>query len=285
MFVRTLAVALCLASATVPAYAVTPVLAPIQATETMTVEELMTATALDQLFTSFAETIATSPESQGVPVPANFLRAWKQTAFEVFQPDDMHGALATAFEDKLSEPELAELASFFHADFGKRITALENAVQLLSTEDQLAARDEGISLLEDMSDDSRRTAQFDEIVKLVSADVSRAMLGQAMRAMLMSMAVSGAAGDIEVPWEEIDAQLEQILPGLEAEITMTQRAIMAYAYKDLSDDELEQYLGFLRTGVSQKFYAVLGLSVGRIMESSMSRFGEELAHRLNQVSV
>lgn len=285
MLVRALAIALCLASATVPAYAVTPALAPIEAVESMTVEELMTATALDQIFNTFAETIASSPEAQGVPVPANFLRAWKQTANEVFQPDQMHGALATELGEKFSEGELAELATFFRSEFGIGITAIENDVQQLSAEDQLAARDEGISLIEDMDEQSRRGGQLDEIMKLVSAEVARSMLGQAMRAMLMSSAVSGGAGDIEVPWDEIDAQLEQILPGLEAEITLTQRAIMAYAYKDLTDDELEQYLQFLRTGVSQKFYAVLGLSVGRIMESTMSRFGEELAHRLNQVNV
>lgn len=285
MLVRALAIALCLASSSVPAYAVTPAVAPLEAAESMTVEELMTATALDQIFNTFAETIASSPEAQGVPVPAHFLRAWKQTANEVFQPDQLHGALATELRNKFSEAELAELATFFRDDFGMRITAIENDVQQLSAEDQLAARDEGISLIEDMDATSRRSGQLDEIMTLVSAEVGRAMLGQAMRAMLMSMAVSGGAGDIEVPWEEIDAQLEQILPGLEAEITMTQRAIMAYAYKDLADDELEQYLQFLRTDASQKFYAVLGLSVGRIMESTMSRFGEELAHRLNQVNV
>ena len=66
MLVRALAIALCLASAAVPAYAVTPAVAPLEAAESMTVEELMTATALDQIFNTFAETIASSPEAQGV---------------------------------------------------------------------------------------------------------------------------------------------------------------------------------------------------------------------------
>ena len=67
--------------------------------------------------------------------------------------------------------------------------------------------------------------------------------------------------------------------------TATQRALMAYAYKDLSDDELDQYIAFLRTDVSKKFYAVLGYSVGVIMEKSMGKFGQELAYRLNRVNV
>lgn len=284
MLVRALAIALCLTTAPLPAYALAPI-APQEQQAAMTIEELMTATALDQLFNSFAETIASSPEQQGLPVPATFLTAWKQTASEVFVAAEMHEALAASFEGKFSDTELAELATFFRSDFGKRITGVESAVQELSAEDQLAARDEGIKLLEDMPADAPRSVQIDEILELVSAEVGRAMLGQAMRAMLMSMSVAGATGDIVVPWEEIDAQLAQILPGVEAEVAMTQRAIMAYAYQDISDQDMETYLVFLRTDASRKFYTVLGFNVGFIMEKTMSKFGQELAQRLNQVNV
>jgi hypothetical protein len=102
---------------------------------------------------------------------------------------------------------------------------------------------------------------------------------------MVSMALSGGNGDIEVPWDEIDAQVAGMLPGLEREVAATQRAIMAYAYRDLTDDEVETYLQFLRTEASKKFYAVVGYSVGTIMERAMSRFGEQLARRLNQVNV
>ena len=285
MFARALAVALCLAATPLPAFAVTPVTAPAQTMAPMTTDELMAATALDQLFSTFAETIAASPEQQGLPLPEDFAETWKETSFAVFKPDEMHGALAKAFTDRFSAAELTELATFYRSDFGKRVSAIEAAIQVMSVEEQLAARDEGFSLLDAADPDSRRIKQIDEIMVLVSAEVGRTMLGQAMRAMMVSMAMSGGSGDIEIPWSEIDAQLAMMLPGLEQEVTATQRALMAYAYKDLSDDELEEYIVFLRTEVSMKFYAVLGYSVGIIMEKSMSKFGQELAYRLNRVNV
>ena len=285
MFARALAVALCFAATPLPAFAVTPVTAPAQTMAPMTTDELMAATALDQLFSTFAETIAASPEQQGLPLPEDFAETWKETSFAVFKPDEMHGALAKAFTDRFSAAELTELATFYRSDFGKRVSAIEAAIQVMSVEEQLAARDEGFSLLDAADPDSRRIKQIDEIMVLVSAEVGRTMLGQAMRAMMVSMAMSGGSGDIEIPWSEIDAQLAMMLPGLEQEVTATQRALMAYAYKDLSDDELEEYIVFLRTEVSMKFYAVLGYSVGIIMEKSMSKFGQELAYRLNRVNV
>ena len=285
MLVRAFAVALCLTSVALPVTALTPVTAPADTMAPMTISELMTATALDQLFSTFAETIATSPELQGVPLPEDFAETWIETSHAVFKADEMHGALAKAFEDRFSAAEMAELSTFYRSEFGKHVSAIEAAIQVMSADEQMAARDEGLALLDEAGAEAKRSTQIDEIMVLVSAEVGRTMLGQAMRAMMVSMAMSGASGDIEVPWSEIDAQLAAMLPGLEAEVTATQRALMAYAYKDLSDTELDRYIEFLRTDVSQKFYAVLGYSVGAILEKSMGTFGQELAYRLNRVNV
>ena len=65
MFVRALAITLCLATSTLPAFALAPIV-PQEQQAAMTVEELMTAAALDQLFSSFAETI--EPEDVELPV-------------------------------------------------------------------------------------------------------------------------------------------------------------------------------------------------------------------------
>ena len=284
MLVRAVAIALCLAAAPLPVFAVTPVTAPAQTVAPMTTEELMQATALDQLFSTFAETIAASPEQQGMPLPDGFAETWKATSFAVFKADAMHDALAKAFADRFDDAELSELAVFYRSDFGKHVSEIEAAIQAMGVEEQLAARDEGFAILDDADPDSRRIKQIDEITVLVSADVGRTMLGQAMRAMMVSMAMA-ASGDIEVPWDQIDAQLATMLPGLEQEVEATQRALMAYAYDALSDDELDRYIEFLRTDVAKKFYAVLGYSVGVIMEKTMSKFGQELAYRLNRVNV
>lgn len=285
MFVRAIALALCFGYVALPAFAVTPAPAPVEAAQVMTTQELMHATALDRIFDTYAETIADSPETQGTPLPAAFLAAWKETALEVFEADGLHAALALSFEGKLSEAEMAELATFFRSEFGRQVTDIEGAVAQLPAEEQLAAVAEGNAVLDGLAADATRVRQIDEMLALVSAEISRSMVGVAMRAMMVSMAMSGATGDIEVPWEEIDEQLAMILPGVELEVLASQRALMAYAYQDLSDDQLEVYVEFLRTDVSQKFYAIVGYGVGAIMESSMGRFGEQLARRLNQVNV
>lgn len=285
MFIRAVAIALCLASATLPSFALAAGNAQVEAARPLSTQELMQATALDKIFNTYGESIADSAEAQGLPVPASFLSAWKETAYEVFRAETLHAELARALDGKLSDAESAELTSFFHSDFGRRITEIEAEIPELSTEGQLAARDEGLAILSSIEPGATRDRQISEIMDLVSAEISRSMVGEAVRAMMVSMAMSGGGGDIEVPWDDIDAQLAEILPGVEAEVLASQRALMAYAYRDLSDDELETYVEFLRTDVSKKFYTIVGYGVGSIIKAAMSRFGEQLADRLNQVNV
>ena len=285
MLIRALVAVALLSAAATPSLSVRPASAASQNLADFTNADLMRATALDQIFSAFGETIAASAEAQGLPVSAKFQGIWKETAGEVFEATAMQRELAQSIDGKFTASELEELGRFFQSEFGQRITSIENAVQQLPADAQMAARDKGLALIEGTPSGSTRDEQFDEIMHLVSADIGRAMLGEAMRAMMVSMVVSRAQGDVEVPWDEIDAQLADILPNLELEVLTTQRAIMAYAYEPLSDSELEDYLVFLRTDPARKFYAVVSVSVGLVLKNTMSRFGEQLAHRLNQVNV
>jgi hypothetical protein len=61
--------------------------------------------------------------------------------------------------------------------------------------------------------------------------------------------------------------------------------MMAYVYRDLSDDELDRYISFLRTPAAQKFYAIAAYAVGRIVADGMADFGEAFAARMKSVNV
>jgi len=285
MLIRALAVTCLLVAptalpvATSPAFAASEVVAPIST------DELMRLATLDVVFATFAETIADSPDTQGVQLPAKMRSAWRDAALASFDAAQLQAALSQALQGQFTASETTAIADFFKTDIGMVVSATERETALLSTADQLSAHATGTALLADLPPESRRATQIGEILDLVSAEIGRAMLGSAMRAMLASMSIAGAHGDIEVPWDEIDAQLAQILPAMEAEVEASQRAVLAYAYRSLSDTELDAYVEFLRTDTARRFYAYVGFSIATIVHDAMSRFGEELATRLKQVSV
>ncbi len=247
------------------------------------VAELMRATALDVVFSQFAAAIASSARTEEISSDEIFLKHWEATANKVFDATALHKRLARALEGKFSDAEQAALGAFFHSDFGKRMTGLERDTALLGPVTQAAAIKRGEQLVARAS--VIRATQIDQLMELVSAEISAAMVGQSVRALLMGLSVSHQQGQIAVPWQEIDAQVQAMMPGLLSDLGQTQRAMMAYAYRDLTDAELDRYVEFLRTPAAQKFYAVAAYAVGRIVASGMADFGEAFAARMKSVNV
>jgi hypothetical protein len=281
MLIRSLAIlALAFAPIALPLADARPAAAQSQQ---IAVAELMRATALDVVFTQFAATIAASARTEEISSDEIFLKHWEATATTVFDADALHRRLALALEGKFSSDEQAVLGEFFHSGFGERMTVLERDAALLEPTAQTAAIAEGQELMDAAS--VIRETQIDALMELVSAEISAAMVGQSVRALLLGLSVSHQQGDIAVPWQEIDTQVEAMMPGLLADVGRTQRAMMAYAYRDLSDADLDQYIAFLRTPAAQKFYAVAAYAVGRIVADGMSNFGEAFAARMKSVNV
>lgn len=281
MLIRSLAVlALLLTPVASPLTSIRPALAQSQQ---IAVAELMRATALDEVFTQFAATIAASARAEEISNDEIFLKHWEATATAVFDAGDLHQRLAKALEGKFSADEQAVLGAFFHSEFGKRMTVLERDAARLEPAAQIAAIAEGQELVAAAS--VIRQTQIDALMELVSAEISAAMVGQSVRALLLGLSVSHQQGEVTVPWQEIDTQVEAMMPGLLADVGRTQRAMMAYVYRDLTDADLDRYIEFLRTPAAQKFYAVAAYAVGRIVADGMSAFGEAFAARMQSVNV
>ena len=247
------------------------------------VPELMRATALDLIFDQFGAAIASSARLSDISADEIFLSHWEAAAASSFNGAALRTRLAGTLEGKFSAEERATLGDFFRSDFGHQISTLERAVAQLSVGDQATALREGAT--ESAEAGAVRSTQLDDLMELMSAEISGIMAGQSMRALLLGMSVSHQRGDIEVPWQEIDAQVEAMMPSLLADHTRAQRSMMAYAYRGLTDDELERYLAFLRTAPAQKLYAIAAYAVGQIVARSMSSFGEALAARMASVNI
>jgi hypothetical protein len=279
---RSLALAACLGLAPLAA-ALPPATAAIREEAAISVAELMRFTALDDIFTQFGPTIESAPAEQGTAFTSAMQAAWSGAAREVFSADDMHAELAAALGNTFSADDRATFGAFFRSEFGRRVSEIEREVATLPPAAQAAARDEGLALAAESG--PRRMQQIEEMLELVSAEIATSMVRQAVRGLLIGMSVNRQQGDIAVPWEEIEAQLTVIMPGIEADIAMTQRAMMFFGYRDLGEAELDTYLEFLRTDAAQKFYAVAAFSIGQIIAERMHTFGETIARRLAQVNV
>ena len=245
------------------------------------VAELLEITSFDQVFTHSGSAMAEAPALHGIPLPAEMERAWREAALEVFVAERMHARLAAALESLISATEAGAVAEFFSTPLGRKIGRLDRSLVMLEPEAIQQAMASGSVMLSDL--EPRRLRQFDEMLALVSADLAATMAAQSVRGMLIGMSLAPQRGDIEIPWSEIDAQLEAIMGSIEADVAASQRALMAFGYSGLGDAELEEYLTFLRTPAARKFYSLAMVAVAGINNEAMADFGEALMTKLGSV--
>lgn len=247
------------------------------------IAQLLEMSSLDQAFDQSGAAMEDAAAVHGIPLSADMDRAWREAAREAFVPERMQAKLVEVLEGRVTAAEANAIAGFYGTPLGRKVRRLDRAVMALEPAAQQRALDEGSALLGQMGEDSQRRRQFDQMLNLVSADLAATMAAQSIRGMLIGMSVAPQRGDIEIPWSEIDAQLDAIMGTLEAEIAASQQAMLAFAYSQLSDAELEEFLDFLRTPAARKFYGLAFVAVAGIDGAAMVEFGETLMSKLNEI--
>lgn len=244
---------------------------------------LMQATALDDVFSQFGAGIAAQARLDEISTDQVFLAHWHATADKVLDAETLSRRLSQALSGRISTGEETELNLFFMSPLGRRISVLERDVAQLAPPAQREAIYLGQGLVNAVA--PGRRLLLDRLMALSSTEISRAMVCQSVRAMLVGLAIAHQRAPIELPWADIDAQVAAMQPGLVSELGTEQRALMAYAYRGLTDADLTQYVGFLEKPSARHFYAEAAFAVNQIVSTVMREFGETLAARMASVSI
>lgn len=253
---------------------------PVPAAEAVSTAEVMRATALDTIFDQFGATITAAAGDQQMSQNRVFLERWADAAQRAYGGDALRQRFAAALEAALSASDREDLGSFFRSELGQRISAAERKVALLSSDAQLSVANEGRTLMSSIT--AGRLAQLDRIN---TPEMARAFVRQGLRAMLVGLSVAGQRGTIVLPWPAIDAQVEAMMPELTRTALDNQKAMMAYAYHDLSDAELDAYVTFLASPAATMLTQRASEAAGTILSEATHSFGQALAARMSGVGV
>jgi hypothetical protein len=246
-----------------------------------TSSDLIRTIGLDNIFTQFGQSIAVSPRQHGIGDP-RFLGVWETAALRAFADNKLNARLEQSLAHTLSGAELSGIDSFLTSSFGRQVIALEQRAQNVAADGQFAVLAKGRTIYWSISE--RRKAQFEELLSLSSAEMTFSVIAESLRGMALGLHLS-RGGDIETPWEEIDASVRLQLAGIRESLTEAAHAALAYTYSALTDAELEDYLSFLRTPAARKFYDTAALAVADIIRDTMFGLGENVALRLRRVDI
>ncbi|HEV7275775.1 MAG TPA: hypothetical protein VGN80_05780 [Devosiaceae bacterium] len=243
--------------------------------------DVMRSMGLDQLFIQFGRSIAQGPRQQGI-TDEHFLAAWEPLSRDLFEREELNARLVNMLDRGLEAAELARVQAFLTSPFGNRVTRLEQQAQAIPGEQQIAAIARGQVLY--LQAGAARQALLEDLLALSGAEVTFAVLGESLRGMAVGMHLM-AHGDLDIPWDEIDALIETRLTGMRQSLDEASRGALALTYAELSDDELADYVAFLGAPATRKFYTVASVTVGALIREAMFALGEDVAARLQRVSI
>lgn len=205
--------------------------------------------------------------------------AWQDAAKAALVPATMRTEALSVLAGALTEGERADLLMFYRSEFGRKVSALEIAAQ---SGDHSA---EGQKILEGMTD--ARKALLAELNTATQGEINNQMFIEAIRSMMLAEVLAAAKGSKPVNLDDanaaIDARIKQVTPALLEELNASALRFSAYTYRDLSDDDLRDYLRFLRTAPAEKFYKLVTYGISMATDHALTALGTGFASRLQDI--
>lgn len=204
-----------------------------------------------------------------------FDAARAEIADRIFQPDLLFQAIAAHVDDKFDDAEYDALEAYFSQGVGLRVTEAEKYAQAPENQAERAAETPGI--IEDLLENNRE--RLDQIERMIEAmDVVGS--GTAMAMNLGYAMISGMAGTGKLPGGLTDDEILRMLNNrrdqIEAEVFNGAVLSTAYTYRNISNEDMADYLAFLESDLGRKLYSVIESAQVDVLTAASRQFGHDL---------
>lgn len=244
-----------------------------------TLREINSINGFDQAVQQYRPMVAKAIDNIPGQKPEPLVDGWQHAVSATFDPTTMIPEIEALMSPKLSQSDLTTLFAFYDSDFGRKISALEVAAQARQARGERL--EEGAAIYATLAEkDPERLALYTRLIDgLQAVDVGEATALNVTYAM-----VSGMMGAAKQPAtdDQIAAIVKNATPTLREAVEEACRSSTAYAYRDLSIEDLRRYVEFLETPEGRRYYAVGMNSLGKVVTSEALKFGHSLMVAMGQ---
>lgn len=207
--------------------------------------------------------------------PNEFGSEWVRLAEEIFAPDEMIERTLDMMEAIMPEDLVDHGAAFYASDLGQRLVAIENAAHMTPDDIKYAEAEKIVAAL--IEQNSPRLDAFKAMNAAVGGieNSVRSVIEIQARYFLAAM----AAGSMDLDMSEADlrgmlnAQADNIRQNVKAYAVLG----AAFAYRDLSDEDLAAYVTALEHPKMRQVYEILNAIQFEVMAERYERLATALA--------
>ncbi|ETX13108.1 ribosomal protein L21 [Roseivivax halodurans JCM 10272] len=204
------------------------------------VDDLMQALSVGRVVEVMREEgLSYADELAGDMMPSGADEEWRETAERIYDAERMEQAVRAGFAESLGETDLQPLVDFFSSDLGARVIELEIEAReaMVDPAVEEAARERYRDIA---GDGGPRLEQLEAFV--AANDLIEQNVTGALNASLAFYRGLGAGGALEIPEDEMLADVWSQEPGTREDTTEWLYAYLLMAYEPLSEDELGRYV-------------------------------------------
>ncbi len=245
-----------------------------QGADPQKIREFLKVTGFDVAIAAIQQGAMAGPALTG-EAPDQFGREWTRLAKEVFAPEAMVDDAVEMIGAVMPEALLDHGIEFYGSPLGQRIVAVENASHLENDE---VKQTEGTQLVRDLlAQNSPRLDVFRAMsLAIGSVDVAVRSIVEIQVRYLMA-AVAAGASDVEMSEEDLRGMLMSQADEMRKSIEENGLISNAYAYRDLTDEELIDYLSALQDPQMKQVYEILNAVQYEIMADRYEKLAGRLA--------
>lgn len=245
-----------------------------QAADEKDIREFLEVTGFDVAIASIQQGAMAGPALTGED-PDVFGRQWTKLAEEIFNPDEMVSEAVEMIGAIMPDDLLAHGAAFYGSTLGQRLVEVENESHMADDAEKYA---EGEKITADLLDqDSIRIQVFREMGNAIgSTDTAIRSIVEIQVRYLMA-AVAAGVSDFDISEEDLRLMLMEQSGEMRRNIEVNTLVANAYAYRDLSDEELIDYLSALQNPKMGQVYEILNAVQYQIMADRYETLATRLA--------
>lgn len=244
-----------------------------QAAEEQDIRDFLKVTGFDVAIASIQQGAMAGPALTGED-PDVFGRQWVRLAEEVFDPEEMIAEAVAMIAAVMPDDLLDHGVDFYGSPLGQRLVEVENESHMADDAEKYA---EGERLTGELLDqNSIRVDLFREMGRAIGSTETAIKSIVEIQVRYLMAAMAAGVSDFEISEEDLRLMLMEQAGEMRKNIEVNSLVANAYAYRDLSDEDLIDYLAALQEPKMMQVYEILNAVQYQIMAERY----ETLASRL-----
>lgn len=229
---------------------------------------LMERSGINGQIGQISEHIDAGLQQGGDSLPADALQTLGDIMRQQFAADKLKQSIRAQLQQNLSDKDIRAVLAWLETPLGKKITAQEIAAS------SVQAHQDVQDTIDKLLSDSDRFALIRQLDAATGASQATLAMTLNMQKAMMYGMMSAAPGSVSE--QQVQQMIQAIEPQLRSQMELMVVASMTYTYRELSDDEINQYIAFASSQAGKNYHQAFTEALSAAMAEAGDAVGREI---------